>query len=167
MAILLPRPAPVAVGRRVCTIKLKDTYLGFHTPLLGKRLTADSVTEGSVLGFDDRRDALRMAARLVEHKRAVRRWPSRVFDPRDGFGLAQDIPEGLEHDIGELKVVEESFGPLQRRLALAGIALRTIARTCSHDEGGLHSTVHKLHVDLADMQRQLDSLLAKGCPEHF
>ena len=52
------------------------TYLGFHTPQLGKRLTLDSITEGSVLGFDDRRDAIRMAARLVEHKRAVHRWPS-------------------------------------------------------------------------------------------
>lgn len=109
---------------------------------------------------------MRMAASLVAHRRAAHTWPSRVFDPEDGFCLTQPTSLAGVYDIGELRVTEEPFHLLQRRLALAGIALRTIARACALDEGGMHSTVHKLHVELSDLQKQLDSLLDKNCPEH-
>lgn len=166
MATLLPRPIlPRPPARVVSTIKLKKSYMGFHTPPLGKDLSMEDVTEASVLGFDDRRDAMRMAASLMAHKRASYSWPNRVIDPDRGFWVLGAADACL--DIGELRVVDEPFEEFMHHLALNNVSLRTIMRVCDGQRGSLQSVVHKPYVSAADRQKQLDKLLLKQAPEHF
>lgn len=165
MAVLLPKPMLRPQARVVSTIKFKQSYMGFHTPPLGEKLTPESVTEGTVLGFDDKRDAVQMAAKLVAHRRSAQEWPNRIVDPDQGFWLFASGAAGTMLDIGELQIVDEPLQAFRDYLALNGIALRTISRDCS--KGALHTVVHKQHVDVYDRQRHLKKLLAKSCPEHF
>lgn len=166
MAALLPRPVLRPHARVVSTIKFKQSYMGFHTPPLGQKLTDESVTEGTVLGFDDKRDAVRMAAKLVAHRRSAQQWPNRIVDPDHGFWLFGAGVVDSDLDIGELCVVDEPLQGFREYLALNGLSLRTISRDCSNTRG-LHTVVHKQHVDVYDLQRHLKKLLAKSCPEHF
>ena len=167
MAVLLAKPVMKPQARVVSAIKFRNSYVGLHTPPVGQKLTPESVTEGSVLGFDDRRDAMHMAARLVAHRRASQSWPVRVVDPEIGFMMCSGSIEAGVLDTGELQIVEEPFQSFKEHLALNGIALRTISRVCTESQGSLNSTVHVQHVSEQDRKQHLERLLVKMCPEHF
>ena len=167
-----PPPAPLKKPpqRVVTTIRLRNTMFGLHVPLRGRDVIED-VTESTVLGFTHRRDASEIAARLAHHRAVTHRWPGRVL--RDGekfdlFGGLEDVIDAEEDRVLEahgLRLMDEGFQTLVRRLSLEGIALQLVTDV-DVEAGRLSTMCYRDRFDIGAVAVHYNTLLRLRSDKH-
>ena len=169
--MLATRPPPVsplekAPRRMVSTIKLRNSYFGLHLPV-----GHQGVSEASVLAFTSKSDAENMAWRLALHRCVAKRWPQRVLTDAREFELADFDADLTTAILGSrleghgLRIEQEPFHVLVRRLALEDVSLRLV--TDLDAAGGLlKMIVYKEKVDIQDVAMHLKSLLRLPSDKH-
>lgn len=150
----------------VSTIKLRNSYFGLHLPV-----DSDGVSEASVLAFTSKPDAESMAWRLALHRSVANRWPQRVLTDAREFELA-DFNTDLETAIlgsklegHGLRIEQELFHPLVRRLALENVSLRLVT-DLEAENGSFKTTVYREKVDAQAVAMHLKSLLRLPSDKH-
>ena len=165
-----PPPALLPPPRRVVsTIRLRNTLFGLHLPI-GK----DGVSEASVLAFTARPDAVDMAFKLIKHRTLTRQWPGRVLSEEGHFALAdwsKDIrtpPEEMEGmlEMHALRICQEPFQALVRRLALEEISVRLVTDIDGDGGASMHTSIYRDRVDTAAKALHLKTLLALKSDKH-